>query len=483
MNPSENLFELIRSLTTSERRYLRLQFDGLTPTPLYIRLYELVLEQTQYDESKIKAALAQYPEFSKLTPLKNYLFHQLMRHLRHFNTPRDVRRQCLNALDGADLLLQRHLPGPARLESQRALRLARTYHLTDLFPAVLQQTRQLAKATDQPDWEASEEAERLALEQLDHETSLRGLYDRLLSLSRRRKEATQGLEAFEQHPLLQQITPQLTFTARLAWHLSWAQIHRMKGDRWRSHVHYVEALTEWERQPTLIKAFPDRFARAVTAYLYSCHGIGDFSEFAPLLKRIQERSGLPRPVRSQLALTAHQLQLLHALNDGPLSAGEPAATALTELLATTKVNPASLIAVRVNLALYHFMLGQLKRTHLELKQVMDLPRSAPRADLRELARALDLIVQHEREERDLLPYQLRSMLRYILRRRDLNAVDRAVRDFIQAVDRDPAAEMGAVQVLRRDLEGVDLVGARELRWWAGQKMGQGDAGQMGVDKV
>lgn len=73
------------------------------------------------------------------------------------------------------------------------------------------------------------------------------------------------------------------------------------------------------------------------------------------------------------------------------------------------------------------------------------------------------------------------MLRYVQRRRDLNAVDQAVRDFIQAVDRDPATEMEAVQELRRNLEGVDLLGARELRWWAGQKFDQGASAQRNSD--
>jgi hypothetical protein len=55
MKPSNELFELIKSLTKSEKRFFKLQSSLQSGDKNYIRLFDTIDKMSEYDEEEVKS--------------------------------------------------------------------------------------------------------------------------------------------------------------------------------------------------------------------------------------------------------------------------------------------------------------------------------------------------------------------------------------------------------------------------------------------
>lgn len=86
---SDPIHELIRSLTPSEKRYFKLQNKTESGTKSYLQLFEVLEQQSQYDELAIRKALDGQKLLNQLHVAKNYLYKQILRSLRSFHAGSD----------------------------------------------------------------------------------------------------------------------------------------------------------------------------------------------------------------------------------------------------------------------------------------------------------------------------------------------------------------------------------------------------------
>src|SRR5687768_10362646 len=79
MTPSSHLFELIKSLSPSEKRHFRLYAAKhvLGGKNNYMKLFDAIAAQKQYDEGKLKRALRKEKFVRHLPYEKNYLYEMI----------------------------------------------------------------------------------------------------------------------------------------------------------------------------------------------------------------------------------------------------------------------------------------------------------------------------------------------------------------------------------------------------------------------
>ena len=91
MAGSDQLHQLIQSLTRSEKRYFRLYANsGEQREPAYLELFDLMSAQTDYDEKKILEKLKHQNTARNLSAAKNYLFELILRCLSEYNQAKTV---------------------------------------------------------------------------------------------------------------------------------------------------------------------------------------------------------------------------------------------------------------------------------------------------------------------------------------------------------------------------------------------------------
>ena len=485
MKPSANLFDLIHSMTAAEKRFFRLESKPRSAgqSPLYLRLFDLLLTMDHYDERAAKQHFHGEPCLRQFTRAKNYLYHRLLQSLRQFHAQHSVRRRCLAHLDSVDLLTTRQLYQQALRALDRSKSLAQKYALTDLLPPILAWERRLLRATSGKRHAealahlADKEAE--ARRDLEREQNLHALYDQFWLLNKKRLSLAaidfKAVEALGRSPALQWPLEELTFEAALGQKLSLAIYHRLRGEMEASLGHYWGAVQVWENTTGMAAAYPDRFLRAVVAFLYSCHAAGDYSEFTRLLARIKEDASLSGVDMARITTMGLNLQLLYCLNKQALGEGTGIAAKLG-LELEKGIAPLSVwIPGTVNLSIYHFLSEDFKAARRGLGKVLDLPRGKEWADVRELARLLWLPVLYELGEYELLGYALRSMVRYVQHRRALNALEEQARRFFGGVDRNPdfVARMEGLrewEAVLEAAEGEGAMGAEVFRIWIGSRL-------------
>lgn len=480
MRPKTDLFNLVKSMSSAEKRFFRVAngSHAQDQQPVYLRLYGLLLSLDTYDENTVKGHFEGEPCLRQFTRVKNYLYNRILQSLRQFNANNSVRRRCLAQLDNVELLFTRQLHTQARQALKSGKSIAQQHALTDLMPALLNWERKLLRSETGPHLSAAmrelERREARTIRDNRREQTLHALYDQFLLLSKQRRDLASidegSVEALGQSGALRWPIQELTFEAALGQKLSLALYHRLRNEMEDSLGYYWGAVQVWESKKGMVAAYPDRFLRAVVAFLYSCHAVGDYSEFEPLLARIREESALSGVDQARISTMGLNLQLLYCLNKQPLESGKALAEQLEQELEKGIAPHSVWIPGMVNLSMYHFLQEDFKAARRGLGKLLDLPRGKAWTDLRELARLLWLPVLYELEEYELLGYALRSMLRFVQYRRPLNALEEQARRFFAAVDRNPdfVARMEALRSWEAEFEPSEvdgLMGAEVIRIW------------------
>ncbi len=131
---NNGLFQLIKGLSSSEKRYFRLfvHKDGGHTDQKFLRLFDLIAQQTEYSE---QAILDSEPDFlaSQMSNLKAHLYQKILQSLRAYerSSIRDI--QTRELIDHAQILYNRSLYGQCVKVLQKAKKLAQKHHNLELL--------------------------------------------------------------------------------------------------------------------------------------------------------------------------------------------------------------------------------------------------------------------------------------------------------------------------------------------------------------
>jgi hypothetical protein len=84
MKPSIDLFELVKSLSVSEKRYFKMYATLQEGNKTYLRLFNEIEKQKTYDENKIKEKFREEKFINQLSFTKNYLYKLIFKSLVNY---------------------------------------------------------------------------------------------------------------------------------------------------------------------------------------------------------------------------------------------------------------------------------------------------------------------------------------------------------------------------------------------------------------
>jgi len=109
MAKSEQLFELIKSLGKSEKRYFRLFSSMQAGEKIYTKLFDAIEKQKTYNEDDLLKQFKSESFIKRFAMAKNYLYNLILKSmdLCHYNA--DISKELSNLLKQADFLYQKKL--------------------------------------------------------------------------------------------------------------------------------------------------------------------------------------------------------------------------------------------------------------------------------------------------------------------------------------------------------------------------------------
>ena len=141
---SDPIFQLIKSLTKAEKRYFKLYVTRLKSTEdaLFIKLFDLIDKQKDYDENKIlekeKSIKSQ-----QISNLKAHLHRQVLKSLRSFNSDEDIEIRIRELLDHSTILYNKCLYDQCVKTLEKARNMAETNEKNFLLFEVVELEKRL----------------------------------------------------------------------------------------------------------------------------------------------------------------------------------------------------------------------------------------------------------------------------------------------------------------------------------------------------
>ncbi len=150
MRKKEELFCLIKSLSKSEKRHFRLFSAVNGGNNNYLKLFDVIASQQNYDEQSIKKKFKCETFINQLTTTKNYLKNLILKFLRLYYAELSKEGIIKDTLRNAEILYQKGLYQMSRFEAEKAHKLAQEYELfTSQYEALVWKKRILQAESPQ----------------------------------------------------------------------------------------------------------------------------------------------------------------------------------------------------------------------------------------------------------------------------------------------------------------------------------------------
>jgi hypothetical protein len=277
VNPSTELFDLISSLSASEKRYFKLfakRHDG-NGTTHYMRIFEWVAKQNRYDESELIQALGDEKLVKQLPVLKNYLYKLLLKCLRSYHADLSVDFELKELAMNLELLMRKGLVKQAQKQLTKLEKLAALHERYEMMPEITghkmvllmkyagSDLESLESSLQKTFQQAANDMERLANIQSYRNISMQMLMRNRRDPQAKSAESTMAYEQIMGAPLMQSESLALTRRAALYYRQSKFVYHYSKSEIQQAYEASMEIVDLMESSPHLVLERPENYVIAL----------------------------------------------------------------------------------------------------------------------------------------------------------------------------------------------------------------------------
>lgn len=191
----EALFDLIKSMSKSEKRYFKLMSSRhkIGEENNYVRLFDFIEKQDIYSEAELQDHFNGEPFLNKFSITKKRLYDHLLASLDSFHMNSSVEAQLFKMLHSSDILYEKSLYDQSRRILMSAKKLAKKNELNEILLLISKKHKKLLETKGHVEIKNAELEE---LEELDNRSKLSiELYNRVWKIKRNlfHRLATKGV--------------------------------------------------------------------------------------------------------------------------------------------------------------------------------------------------------------------------------------------------------------------------------------------------
>ncbi|MBK8580815.1 MAG: hypothetical protein LKM36_13065 [Flavobacteriales bacterium] len=453
MKPSPELYDLIHSLTKSEKRFFKLHSALQSGEKNYLRLFDAIHAQSGgYDEAALKKQFAKETFIQHLPSEKNHLYKLILKALRSYHAESSVSGQLKQQVSNIEILYNKSLYEEASKVLVRAKRVAKENERYYLWFELLTWEKMLLEEAYQSGNFSNDVGELIAEEdivlgKLRNLAAYHVLYAKINYVFRsggyvRTPEEHAIVEEISDHPLIKGKNTALSdraasiclytqgfcFWARRDWDTSYAKFKRAK-----------EIL---DNRPVLRKDLPKRYVRTCY-YIVQCEiELGKYDSARANIKHLRSLTGDPGfsdvDIKQQVfnSSWSAELRLLDRMGD------YKAAIALEKPIVQHmgRMQREYDLEFRFLLSTAHFGAGDLSRSLHWLNRLLNDPEPTLRQDLYTYAKLFNLVVHYEMGNNELVEYISRSTKRFLTKRSRAYGVEAALVEHVRKLAKTSGAE-------------------------------------------
>ena len=470
MKPSNELFDLIKSLTKSEKRFFKLHSALQSGEKNYLRIFDAIDKQKVYDEEAIKKLFAKETFIRHLPSEKNHLYKLILKALRAYHSESSVSGILKQETKNIEILYQKALYVECNKLLHRAKRIAREnerfyywFELLSWEKMLLEEAYESGEFTK--DLDALIEEERDVIEKLRNLAAYHILYSKINYVFRsggyvRTEEEHATVEEISDHPLIKGKNTALSRRAATICFYTQGFCYWAKRD-WKTSLEKFQRVKQILDDNPLIKAdLPKRYIRSLRHIINGSIELQDLKKAREHIVLLRELPGQPGfsglNIESQVFVARYLCELRFLERSG---AHVKAVALAGEIIAGMeqlgdRLHKENELEFYFALAIAHFGTGEMNKALFWLNKVLNDNEPTLRQDIFTYARLFNLVVHYELGNFDLLEYIVRSTQRFINKRQGAQQVELLLIEQVKKLARatDPVLKKSLFAQLYEQLE-------------------------------
>lgn len=431
MKATTELFDLIKSLTKSEKRFFKLSSSLQQGEKNYIRLFDVIEAQEIYDEEKIKSKFSNENIAQHFPSEKNHLYKQILKALRAFHSENSISNILRLELKNIEILYKKALYKECAKFVARTKKIASEYEkfyylfeLINVEKQLLEEEYETGGFDKDLDDLINQETE--CIQKLRNLAEYHIIYSKVNYVIRkggfaRNDNERKIVNELENYHLIKGKNTALSSRAA-------SICYYIKGVCNAFNRNYDEALVNFQKVKYIIDhkthLKPDlaqRYVRTLNLILTCYIELFEYEKAETIIseiKALEEEEGftdINTHLRIQTTVLISSLQICN--KTGNTKKGLALVKDCIKLLDknTSKINKEQVIEFYINISGIYFIQNDYKESLYWLNKVLNDNEKLLRRDLFNFARIFNLVLHYELGNFDLLEYVIKSTSRQLIK--------------------------------------------------------------------
>ena len=447
--PSDDLFQLIKSLSPSEKGYfIKFTSRGSVKVNNYILLFNAIAKQEIYDEEKVRKKLhiksrTGTQNFSKD---KAYLHQIILESLNNYHKDNSVESRILKLLHQAEILYYKGLHSQSLALINKAKDLAISNEkFAELIP-VLRLESYIYKNNQEKTHEIYQE-QKMAHKKSHNLLEFIYINHRCIAKMNQqgppRSSTDYNIEELFNSPLLENPDNALSFKANIGYYTAHGLHCHVKGDHPNLFKFHKMALTLYEDNPSKIAANQLGYLGALQNYLNSCILLNKWKEIFEGVRKTSHLSGTnKRETESRIFYISTYFPLTAFNAMGKFKEGlllsqqiEKACLPTRQELKKHSFNIIYEFSFYIVLSCNYFGRGDFKKALAWQNKMLNHPQLNSYNEYYSFTRIFLLIIHYELQNEELVISALISVYRSLIKKQRLFKFEQAVIGFIRKMSK------------------------------------------------
>ena len=447
MKGSNDLFQLIKSLSKTERRYFKLYTAKYKSKRKnnYLKLFEAISKQDEYDEEEIKKVFNKTTIVKNLSMEKNYLYGILLDSLTSFHSYASIDSTIKNLLSQVEILHKKILYNQCEKLLLRAKRLAFTYEKYPQLLEILEWEIKMGEADVlklRPALQKNREEKRSIIKQYANLSEYQYIHYNIFALAKehdvvRDIKSGNELNKLFDNPLLSNANNALSHEAKLLFHNIHNSYFYAKIDSLNAYKHAKEIVRIIESRPEIIERNPLQYLKTLNNFIIDCINLGKHSDAFSSIKKIRTIKQKSIDIEVRIFVMSYNYELSIYILSGEFEKSIRLINTIEQGLKKYKGK----IPSSKELSFFHaicynyFGIGEYKKALAWSNKILDHEDASSREDIYSFQKIFNLIIHFELGNLDLLEYNGVSAYRYLNKKERLHKFESVVLNSIKKMSK------------------------------------------------
>lgn len=449
MKASDDLFQLIKSMSKSEKGYFKKYASKHTigEKNVYVKLFDAIDDQETYDEDKLRGKFKGEKFADSIYSTKNYLFNLILKSLSAYHSEKFAVSKLHMMMIELNVLFEKGLHKQFKTLLNKAIAMAdendKPFYLALLYNKAMTSLATDYYTDDEFNFEKLKTKTLTNLENVRVTEEYHIIYNEMFLFTKetgtvRNEKDLERLNKIVSSPLLKDESHAVSFDAKFKYNNIMGHYYRLINDvdNWLKYRKDLVILMESGKN--YIKENPRSYVLALNNYLHACVVTGRTKEFEAYLKKLKqfakqfENKKEFLDIQTRVFMLMSDLELNYAIKS---LKPESLKNIINEIEQGFKKFGEKIVENR-KISLYNriayacFIIKDYDRSIFYINRILNATNPKIDPEQHSFARIRNLIAHFEAGNYDLLEYSVKSAKRFLQKTNRIFKFEKIIFDFI-----------------------------------------------------